>query len=289
MIKLIASDMDGTLLDAEMRISQENIDAIRYAQEQGVEFVIATGRNVFEALPPLKEAGIECAMITLNGAHVFDKEGNSLFTTPIDKNELLQMFDILDQHGIYYEIATQEGNFTMSKEARIEQFATHVTDALPHLTHRMAIAMTVARLEFFPVNVVPSIREFAAQEDIEVLKVICFDKRGNKHLGAAGKKIAEFEDCVVTSSGNNNIEINHKYAQKGIAVSHVAKERGVDLEHVMTIGDNLNDLSMIQVAGVSFAMGNALNELKEEAKYLTDENVNSGVGKAIIRAIEEQL
>ncbi len=93
----------------------------------------------------------------------------------------------------------------------------------------------------------------------------------------------------MTSSGNNNIEINHKYAQKGIAVSHVAKERGVDLEHVMTIGDNLNDLSMIQVAGVSFAMGNALNELKEEAKYLTDENVNSGVGKAIIRAIEEQL
>ena len=115
MIKLIASDMDGTLLDAEMRISQENIDAIRYAQEQGVEFVIATGRNVFEALPPLKEAGIECAMITLNGAHVFDKEGNSLFTTPIDKNELLQIFDILDQHGIFYEIATQEGNFTMSK------------------------------------------------------------------------------------------------------------------------------------------------------------------------------
>ncbi len=57
----------------------------------------------------------------------------------------------------------------------------------------------------------------------------------------------------------------------------------------MTIGDNLNDLSMIQVAGVSFAMGNALNELKEEAKYLTDENVNAGVGKAIIRAIEEQL
>ena len=64
MIKLIASDMDGTLLDAEMRISQENIDAIRYAQEQGNEFVIETNRNVFEALPPLKEAGIECAMIT---------------------------------------------------------------------------------------------------------------------------------------------------------------------------------------------------------------------------------
>ncbi|HIZ52643.1 MAG TPA: HAD hydrolase family protein, partial [Candidatus Enterococcus avicola] len=71
--------------------------------------------------------------------------------------------------------------------------------------------------------------------------------------------------------------------------SHVAKERNIDLENVMTIGDNLNDLSMIQVAGVSFAMGNAVVELHEEAKYVTHENMNSGVGKAIVRAIDENL
>lgn len=289
MIKLIASDMDGTLLDSEMQISQENIDAIRYAQAHGVEFVIATGRNRFEAVPPLEEAGIQCAMITLNGAHVFDKDGNSLFTTPMNKTEVFEIFDILDEHNIYYEIATTEGSFTTSKEARIEHFASHATELMPHLTHKMAIAMTVARLEFFPVTLIDSLRTLAEKEETEVLKVICFDKRGASHLGPAGKKIAQFEDCVVTSSGNNNIEINHKFAQKGIAVSHVAKERDIHLDHVMTIGDNLNDLSMIQVAGVSFAMGNALTELKEEAKYLTNENVDSGVGRAIVRAIDEKL
>jgi hydroxymethylpyrimidine pyrophosphatase-like HAD family hydrolase len=57
----------------------------------------------------------------------------------------------------------------------------------------------------------------------------------------------------------------------------------------MTIGDNLNDVSMIQAAGVSFAMGNALSELKEYAKYVTEPNVQSGVGKAIRRAIDEEL
>ncbi|MHC5268638.1 Cof-type HAD-IIB family hydrolase [Enterococcus sp. LJL98] len=289
MIKLIASDMDGTLLDAEMRISQENIDAIRYAEEQGVEFIIATGRNRFEALPPLEEAGIQCAMITLNGAHVFDKEGNSLFTTPMNKTEVFQIMDILDAHGVYYELSTQNGTYTNSKESRIEQFAAHITETMPHLTHKMGIAMTVAHLEFFPVHLVDDLRELAKKEETEVLKVICFDKRGPAHLGAAGKEIAVFEDCVVTSSGHNNIEINHKFAQKGIAVAHVAKERNIHLDHVMTIGDNLNDLSMIQAAGVSFAMSNALNELKEEAKYLAQENVHSGVGKAIVRAIDERL
>lgn len=289
MIKLIASDMDGTLLDSELNITQENIDAIRYAEEHGVEFMVATGRNRAEALPPLEKAGINCAMITLNGAHVFDKEGNSLFTTPLDKNEVFQIFDILDEYGIYYELSTQIGTFTNSKESRIEHFTTHIIDAFPHLTQKAAIAMTVAHLEFFPVDVTPDLRELVKQPETEILKVICFDKRGPEFLGPAAKEIAKFEDCVVTSSGANNIEINHKHAQKGIAVSHVAKERNIDLENVMTIGDNLNDLSMIQVAGVSFAMGNAVVELHEEAKYVTHENMNSGVGKAIVRAIDENL
>jgi hydroxymethylpyrimidine pyrophosphatase-like HAD family hydrolase len=61
------------------------------------------------------------------------------------------------------------------------------------------------------------------------------------------------------------------------------------MKEVMTIGDNLNDVSMIQAAGVSFAMGNALSELKEYAKYVTEPNVQSGVGKAIRRAIDEEL
>lgn len=289
MIKLIASDMDGTLLDPELNITQENIDAIRYAESQGIEFMVATGRNRQEALPPLEKAGIKCAMITLNGAQVFDKEGNSLFSTPLDKKEVFQIFDILDKQGVYYEVATQHGTYTNSLEARIEHFTSHVIESFPHLTQKAAIAMTVAHLEFFPVNATPDLHELANQADIEILKVICFDKRGPEFLGIAGKEIAKFDDCVVTSSGANNIEINHKHAQKGIAVTHVAKARDIELKDVLTIGDNHNDLSMIQIAGVSFAMGNAVLEMQEEAKYVTHENAHSGVGKAIRRAIEENL
>jgi Cof subfamily protein (haloacid dehalogenase superfamily) len=289
MIKLIASDMDGTLLDAEMRISQENIEAIQYAQSHGIEFMVATGRNRSEALPALEEAGIDCAMITLNGAQVFDQEGNVVCSAPIDLETTQTILDILDEHQIYYEVSTNKGTYSESKEQRIENFAAHIAETMPHLTHKMAIAMTVARLEFLPIHFVDSIHELIVQDEITILKIICFHKEGAVYLGPAAKKINAYDELFVTSSGENNIEINHRAAQKGIAVSHVALNRNIDMKEVMTIGDNLNDVSMIQAAGVSFAMGNALSELKEYAKYVTEPNVQSGVGKAIRRAIDEEL
>lgn len=289
MIKLIASDMDGTLLDAEMRISRENIEAIQYAQSKGIEFMVATGRNRFEALPALEEAGVDCAMITLNGAQVFDQEGNEVFSAPIDLQTTQAVLDILDEHQIYYEVSTNKGTYSESKEQRIENFAAHIAETMPHLTHKMAIAMTVARLEFLPIHFIDNIRELIVQEDITVLKIICFHKEGALYLGPAAKKMNVYDELIITSSSENNIEINHRAAQKGIAVGHVALNRNIDMQDVMTIGDNLNDVSMIQAAGVSFAMGNALPELKEYAKYVTETNVQSGVGKAIVRAIDEEL
>lgn len=160
---------------------------------------------------------------------------------------------------------------------------------MPHLTHKMAIAMTAARLAFLPINYVKDFNELFAIEDLEILKIICFHQDGARVLGPITQEIDGYGDLVVTSSGQNNIEINHRNAQKGIAVAHVAKERAIQLSDVMTIGDNLNDVSMIQLAGVSFAMGNGEIEVKEYAKYLTDTNIESGVGKAIIRAIDENL
>ena len=104
MIKLIASDMDGTLLDSCMQISPENAAAIKHATEQGVEFIVATGRNRTEALPALEQVGIDCAMVTLNGAQVFDKAGQSLFTVPIDAQTVTSILDLLDERDIYLSL-----------------------------------------------------------------------------------------------------------------------------------------------------------------------------------------
>ncbi|PTO37422.1 Cof-type HAD-IIB family hydrolase [Enterococcus mundtii] len=289
MIKLIASDMDGTLLDAHMSISTENTEAIRMANELGIEFMVATGRNAQEARAALDEAGIDCAMITLNGAQVFDKSGKSLFTVPIPSPQAMTVMDILDANGIYYEVATNQGLYSESQPKRIESFASSIATHMPHLTYKMAIAMASANLELLHITYVDSIRELLLDEKLEVLKIICFHTEGPRILGPVGKEISNLGELAVTSSGQNNLEVNHKNAQKGIAVAQVAHERGITLDEVMTIGDNFNDVSMLQNAGVSFAMGNAEIEVKDYAKYLTDTNLESGVGKAILRAINENL
>lgn len=289
MIKLIASDMDGTLLDSKMSISRDNASAIREANRLGIEFMVATGRAYSEAKPPLEEAGIECAMITLNGAQVFDKEGNSIFSAGLTKKAVGEVLDILDAHNVYYELSTNKGIFSEHQEQRIENFAAHVATTMPHLTYKTAIAMASAHLALLNITYIDHMRDLLEDDSIEILKIIGFSVEGPRVLGPASMQIEKMEDLIVTSSAQNNIEVNHKLAQKGIAVAQVAKDRDIPATDVMTIGDNLNDVSMIQWAGVSFAMGNAELELKEYAKYETSTNLENGVGEAILRAIREDL
>ncbi|MHC5227150.1 Cof-type HAD-IIB family hydrolase [Enterococcus sp. LJL99] len=289
MIKLIASDMDGTLLDSKMSISSDNASAIREANRLGIEFMVATGRAYTEAKPALEEAGIDCAMIALNGAQVFDKLGNSLFTAGIEKQKANAIIDILEENDIYFEVSTNKGIFSQQQERRIENFASHIATTMPHLTYKVAIAMAAAHLSLLAINYVDDIRAVIEKDDVEVLKIIGFSMDGPKVLGPASLEIEKLGELAITSSAQNNIEINHVRAQKGIAVAQVAKERGILPEEVMTIGDNFNDVSMLQWAGVSFAMGNAELAVKDEAKYTTSTNLENGVGEAILRAIREDL
>lgn len=289
MIKLIASDMDGTLLDSKMSISKDNASAIREANRLGIEFMVATGRAYTEAKPALEEAGIDCAMIALNGAQVFDKSGNSLFTAGIEKQKSKSIIDILEENNIYFEVSTNKGIFSQQQERRIENFASHIATTMPHLTYKVAIAMAAAHLSLLAINYVDDIRTVIEEDNVEVLKIIGFSMDGPKVLGPASLQIEKLKELAITSSAQNNIEINHVRAQKGIAVAQVAKERGISPEEVMTIGDNFNDVSMLQWAGVSFAMGNAELAVKDEAKYTTSTNLENGVGEAILRAIREDL
>lgn len=289
MIQMIASDMDGTLLDEHMQITNENIQAIQFAKEKGIQFMVCTGRNITEVLPALNDAKLTCPMITLNGAQAFDQEKNVLFTAGIEQKLALAIIEILEQEQIYYEISTNEGTFSQDLARRIETFSAFLCERMPHLTYQMAIAMTSARFEQLPIKIVDNLTAYITKPDVQVLKIIGFDHKRPEILAKVRQKLQSFDELAVTSSGSNNIEINHREAQKGLAVQHMAKLLQIPLSQVMTIGDNLNDLSMIQAAGVSFAMGNAIEELKKAAKYQTDTNVNSGVGKAILRAINEKL
>lgn len=289
MIKMIASDMDGTLLSSHLAISETNKEAVLEAQAQGIEFMVATGRAYSEAKPALDDAGIKCCMITGNGAQIFDENGEAIVTFSIDKKTTKEIMTTLREKNLYFELMTTNGVYAESQPQRVENFATLLANQVPHLTFKMAIAMASTHLNMLPVHYINNYDDLLVDDSVEILKVIAFSDEGPKLLRPIADELEENGPLYVTASFPNNIEINHKDAQKGNAVKLMAEKRGIELEDVMTIGDNFNDVSMLKVAGVSFAMGNAEEDVKKIAKYEADTNMNHGVGKAILRAISENL
>lgn len=289
MVKLIVSDMDGTLLNEKMQISKSNAEAIREAEKQGIPFIVATGRGYTEAKPLLDEVGLSCPIIALNGAQIYDAEGNLQKTAGLTKDTADKIIQKIRKHGLYCEITTGKGIFSNSKVKRIETVASLLSETNPDTTYKMAVVLAAARLEIMNIHYIDDYDELIEDDTIDILKIIAFSENGPKVLNPIKDELNELGDLAITSSFENNIEINNIHAQKGIAVTEVAKERDIDLKDVMTFGDNLNDLSMLSITGYSFAMENAAKEAKEAAKFLTSANSDNGVAEGISLALNNRL
>ena len=136
---------------------------------------------------------------------------------------------------------------------------------------------------------VTTAEEVLSIPNIKVFKIIVSHDDGQAFFKPIREHINQVhQNLVVTSAFYTDLEINHKDAQKGIAVSHYAETLGLSMKQTFAIGDNFNDVSMIHDAGIGVAMGNAPEEVKAVADFVTDTNVNGGVAKAIWRVLEEE-
>ena len=145
--------------------------------------------NYQEARAALNEVGIDCAMITLNGAQVFDKEGNSLFTVLIPNNQAISVLDILDANGIYYEVATNDGLYSENQSETNRKFCFHGGYHLPHLTYKMAIAMASAKLELLHI-IRGQYSCYLGKKKSGSFKNYLFYTEGPAVLGPVGKQIS---------------------------------------------------------------------------------------------------
>lgn len=287
MIKLIATDMDGTLLNASHEISEENIHAIRYAQEQGITVVIATGRAFYEANAPVAEAKLKVPYICLNGAEVRDETFNIMNTSHLNHELVQRIQSLLKNKDTYYQIYTNRGIYTENPEKDLEIYM----DIAKHAGQEGDIDKIKAgiqkRIENGTLKVVDDYDEI---EDIPgeiIMKILAFNPDLEK-LDEIGKQLSSSPNLAVSSSSRGNLEITHSDAQKGVALSSIVEQLHIDLNDVMALGDNLNDISMLERVGYPVAMGNSAQEVKDVAKYVTDTNENSGVGKAIMKLLKEE-
>lgn len=286
MISIIASDMDGTLLNEQMQIPPKNAEAIKQAQAEGVHFVVATGRQYKEAKPLVEAFGISVPLITLNGAAIYDVDGKILDMVPITRTMTRLIMRQLDLAGLYYEITTSDGVVSNSRTHRIQNLSLLLEGLNPDTPFKLAVAMSSARVELMDIRYVDSYQEILDDTKIKILKIVAFGTGGQKQLRPIQEKIEDQVDVAITSSFENNIEINNPRAQKGIALQHYADGLNIPMSQVMAIGDNINDASMLKVADTSYAMGNAVPAIKQIANHLTVSNNENGVGKAILEQLK---
>ncbi|MCT6892545.1 MAG: Cof-type HAD-IIB family hydrolase [Bombilactobacillus mellifer] len=288
MIKLIASDMDGTLLNNDLVVPEENINAIKEAQKAGIEFMIATGRGINEALPLLEKYHLHPAYITLNGAQVFDENEKVQVELPLNLGISHQIISTLRKYKLYFEMVTNQGIFSNSKVQRINNIANLITNLNPDTPFKLAIALSSARLELMKIQYVKDYDELLARPAISIFKIIAFDSNHPNNLISVKEDLLnEFNSqIIITSSSKVNIEINDIHAQKGIALKKYADKKGISSNEIMTLGDNINDTTMIQYAKYSVAMENAVDSIKKIANYITARNDQAGVARAIKKAIQ---
>ncbi|WP_201714532.1 Cof-type HAD-IIB family hydrolase [Rossellomorea arthrocnemi] len=286
MITLIATDMDGTLLNENQEISEANKQAILDAQQQGIEVVVATGRSYEEARYVIQEAGISCDIVCANGAEVRNKQGEIIYQAGIESARAKEIASVLKETGIYFEIYTDQGTYTENYEMGVELIVDIFTTANPGISEEQVRQSARERFEKGHIKLVDDYGVLFEDASKLVYKFLVFSF-DDKQLALANEKLNELSGIAISSSGKENIEVNSLEAQKGVALEKLLKDRGLSGENAMAMGDNLNDMSMMKVVGRPVAMGNALDQVKEFCPFITSTNKEDGVAKAIQEVIQQ--
>jgi len=280
MIRLIAIDMDGTILSPDHSISTRNTQSILAAQSNGIEVIIATGRGFSEAYGPVRDSGLNLSYICLNGAEIRDAFGELISATHIVENDITKITAILDTHKIDYQLYIDTLIYINSIEDQIDTFIqlAEAANQIPVIDKIRQEVMD--RVDQGYIRQVDSYNELINQRGNEIYKV--FGTSFNRtNLDKARQELQLVPGLAISSSGAGNLEITDINAQKGIAVETYAKSKGISMEDVMVIGDSYNDLSMMVRAGHSVAMGNAPAAIKVACTEITTTNEHDGVGLAI--------
>lgn len=270
-IRLIALDLDGTLLDSQKQISAETVKTLEDAAAKGIRIVPCTGRLYNMVPEEIKRLPFIRYIITVNGSRIYDqKEGRVIYRTEIPLETAERVLDYVQT--LPAAVSCSQNDFLMIDKGCYE--------CVDRLFQDQWMLQVIRRR-----NPVDNMRQVIRQRNLplETIQVFLADpKRGELEF----ERITElFEICSVESATSRIIEINIRNATKGTALAYLCKSLDIDLCECMAIGDEMNDISMLRIAGIGVAMGNAKDAVKSTAKWVTDSNNNDGAAKAIRRHI----
>jgi Cof subfamily protein (haloacid dehalogenase superfamily) len=288
MTKLIAIDLDGTLLSHEKTISQENLEALLFAHEQGVMIVIATGRTYHDVKNILEPLNLPFTpwVISANGSIIHHPNGEKVHSVPITKESAEAVLKWLEDEEYYYEVSVEsrllaptQGKSHLAKEA--EQLK-RINPSIKIEVIEQAIENQFRQTGFEFV----SSKQDITGNDEDIYNILALSFHDEKLM--KGKEAFKGKLGVnIFSSGKNNFEFVHEHASKGKALEKLGEILQIPLLKMAAVGDNYNDISMLTMVGRSAAMGNADDAVKEKSHEVTLENHEHGVAHFIYRLLKQ--
>lgn len=264
-IKLVGLDMDGTLLGKDRLLTQKTIDVMEKVAAKGVHLVVDSGRK-FEVVPKeLRELPFMRYFVLCNGAEIYDKwEDKVLYRAEIPLEPALRIYDSLTEHPeVYLDCYHSDGAWARAEDyARIDEF---VEDQ----SHRNILRDTRTPVE--------EIRQLLVKRNKPVQKFQTIYKNTAIRDREMERIAALYPQMTVTSAYTYNLEVNVPEASKGAGLLKLAQLLGLSREQTIAFGDGENDISMIQSAGIGYAMDNAPDGVKAQADKIAPPNTEDGV------------
>lgn len=272
MIRLIAFDMDGTVLDEHKKILPETKRLLERASSQGIVIVPATGRpfcGISEEIYHLQ--GVQY-VLTCNGAGIYERDsGACLYEDSIDLQRMLPLIERLDALEVMAD-PFLKGKSLMNERKR-------------SLVEQMRISEELKEYIYTSRIMVPDLAEYLRQQgdDVEKLTINFVEQEDGtrRDYDEVLEVLRDFPDLNAVSGGMHNIEVTKKDVSKASGLRWLGEYLGISMEEMIAFGDSGNDLAMIEAAGVGVAMGNAEEEVLSVADYVTKSNEEEGIAYAL--------
>lgn len=267
MRKLIVSDIDGTLLKSDKHISENTKQRVLKAIEDGHIFAIATGRMHGAGKIITEELDYDGFLISCNGAVVKHlKTSEMILGMRLEDHLVKAVADVCEKYGAYYHLYDVETIYASANQHLANKYAEGMSKLPEHLKFKVEFPADLKAL----IGKVPVYKVGLYHEDGETFHAIM----------RALKAIEGLETC---KSLDTSFDVMAKGVTKATGIEAIRKHYGIPLEHVIALGDNENDMDMISYAGVGVAMGNATEELKAVANFVTLTNDEDGLVYALER------
>lgn len=284
MIRLFVSDLDGTLLNDQHVLSEENRKAVQLLRSKGISFMPASGRDYHGVQMAIEESYLQPKAICLNGAEFYDNDGKLLISNPLSKESVAAVQAVIDKYELDADYYTSLGRCILYGG---DDLKTHLIERIKKAAPkemREDPLRFMERIKFFDTLIVEKTIEGILERTILKIETRFDDLELREQVL---QELETIEGIITTSSSLHNLEINSIEATKGHMIEQVCETYGYKKEEVIVIGDGMNDIPMLERFPNSYAMGQAPQAVKDVAKFETDSNANDGVAKLIYKILAE--